>query len=103
MIRRPPRSTLFPYTTLFRSLLPVRSDVPLPGEVRDDGLPVLRVTAEQGVVHRALGTDVGDRARLVDVEVGRSVVDGIAKGAAALGRGGGAGRRRSLPGPRRGA
>src|SRR5256886_12883964 len=24
MIRRPPRSTLFPYTTLFRSLLPVR-------------------------------------------------------------------------------
>src|SRR5256884_7100924 len=24
MIRRPPRSTLFPYTTLFRSLLPYR-------------------------------------------------------------------------------
>src|SRR2546430_4041810 len=24
MIRRPPRSTLFPYTTLFRSVLPVR-------------------------------------------------------------------------------
>src|SRR2546422_6830621 len=29
MIRRPPRSTLFPYTTLFRSLLPlVRSSFP---------------------------------------------------------------------------
>src|SRR3712207_9551865 len=27
MIRRPPRSTLFPYTTLFRSLLPERRDV----------------------------------------------------------------------------
>src|SRR2546430_8377914 len=27
MIRRPPRSTLFPYTTLFRSF-PVRSQVP---------------------------------------------------------------------------
>src|SRR2546429_9410612 len=26
MIRRPPRSTLFPYTTLFRSLLSVRFD-----------------------------------------------------------------------------
>src|SRR2546427_6053159 len=26
MIRRPPRSTLFPYTTLFRSLLPHRVD-----------------------------------------------------------------------------
>src|SRR5438067_6517707 len=25
MIRRPPRSTLFPYTTLFRSLKPVRA------------------------------------------------------------------------------
>src|SRR3712207_7458045 len=35
MIRRPPRSTLFPYTTLFRSLRPgeereVRYGVPLP-------------------------------------------------------------------------
>src|SRR5438874_5247497 len=30
MIRRPPRSTLFPYTTLFRSGLPVR-DGGLPG------------------------------------------------------------------------
>src|SRR2546429_8270227 len=29
MIRRPPRSTLFPYTTLFRSLLP-RADPPAP-------------------------------------------------------------------------
>src|SRR6266480_4467453 len=26
MIRRPPRSTLFPYTTLFRSQLPVRKE-----------------------------------------------------------------------------
>src|SRR5258708_24595461 len=29
MIRRPPRSTLFPYTTLFRSLIP-RVDLDLP-------------------------------------------------------------------------
>src|SRR2546430_4038767 len=28
MIRRPPRSTLFPYTTLFRSLVPVDSPDP---------------------------------------------------------------------------
>src|SRR2546426_10628529 len=27
MIRRPPRSTLFPYTTLFRSVRPVRHDL----------------------------------------------------------------------------
>src|SRR2546427_4758282 len=31
MIRRPPRSTLFPYTTLFRSLA-VRGGTELPGE-----------------------------------------------------------------------
>src|SRR2546430_11110794 len=29
MIRRPPRSTLFPYTTLFRSLLPASQHVQL--------------------------------------------------------------------------
>src|SRR3712207_7929588 len=34
MIRRPPRSTLFPYTTLFRSLEPQRRDR---GEVRRRG------------------------------------------------------------------
>src|SRR2546427_6930119 len=31
MIRRPPRSTLFPYTTLFRSP-PLRTDLPHPGD-----------------------------------------------------------------------
>src|SRR2546427_4511538 len=30
MIRRPPRSTLFPYTTLFRSLLPDQPPGPIP-------------------------------------------------------------------------
>src|ERR1043165_10044343 len=39
MIRRPPRSTLFPYTTLFRSLhrLPRNLPVALPWETRQDG------------------------------------------------------------------
>src|SRR3712207_8823021 len=39
MIRRPPRSTLFPYTTLFRSaeaLAGVEEHL-APGEVREDG------------------------------------------------------------------
>src|SRR3712207_7111307 len=35
MIRRPPRSTLFPYTTLFRSLGLERSDVVLAHRVPD--------------------------------------------------------------------
>src|SRR3989441_13373883 len=34
MIRRPPRSTLFPYTTLFRSFLPDRGDAHDVVEVR---------------------------------------------------------------------
>src|SRR2546427_4612695 len=32
MIRRPPRSTLFPYTTLFRSIVPVLREVVLDGD-----------------------------------------------------------------------
>src|SRR3989475_10464375 len=40
MIRRPPRSTLFPYTTLFRSLVPQ----PHPAEARHD---VVAETDEQ--------------------------------------------------------
>src|SRR5260221_10771121 len=39
MIRRPPRSTLFPYTTLFRSS---------PAYVRPTCLPVVRVEAGRG-------------------------------------------------------
>src|SRR3712207_8826496 len=64
MIRRPPRSTLFPYTTLFRSLLhpcprplrdPPRPDVRLEvfveresqsGRSRKDGLPGRRRSEE---------------------------------------------------------
>src|SRR5256885_2983786 len=34
MIRRPPRSTLFPYTTLFRSLEGVRIAAPTPCRMR---------------------------------------------------------------------
>src|SRR5258708_25325934 len=35
MIRRPPRSTLFPYTTLFRSLRTVRADAFRPAGERN--------------------------------------------------------------------
>src|SRR5256885_8555888 len=48
MIRRPPRSTLFPYTTLFRSLQPV----PEPG--RRAGAPQRRAAAD---VHEPLHQD----------------------------------------------
>src|SRR2546430_8927329 len=41
MIRRPPRSTLFPYTTLFRSVL-------LPGGRASDARTVLAIEGHQG-------------------------------------------------------
>src|SRR3712207_7814687 len=44
MIRRPPRSTLFPYTTLFRSRLDARGDV---GD-GDDGLAIGRLADRRG-------------------------------------------------------
>src|SRR5438093_3795371 len=50
MIRRPPRSTLFPYTTLFRSeplahegrFEPVVEEAPAPVRFRPDGGPLWR-------------------------------------------------------------
>src|SRR2546422_3692821 len=40
MIRRPPRSTLFPYTTLFRSLLKVADPEPLGRKRLAEEVPV---------------------------------------------------------------
>src|SRR3712207_7413457 len=42
MIRRPPRSTLFPYTTLFRSLLPEEADAALRRHFAARGQPGFR-------------------------------------------------------------
>src|SRR3989442_7113546 len=49
MIRRPPRSTLFPYTTLFRSRKPVVRQVGECGEIGQDVVGALRrLAAEAG-------------------------------------------------------
>src|SRR2546430_17216724 len=53
MIRRPPRSTLFPYTTLFRS-------IPLVGEVAAVGDPVLAHRAPEQPVDFRIGRRRGD-------------------------------------------
>src|SRR3989449_7421094 len=60
MIRRPPRSTLFPYTTLFRS----RRGLELIGEIRaiDPAMPVVMVTQseDEGTLREAIGIEVDD-------------------------------------------
>src|SRR5260370_7237609 len=54
MIRRPPRSTLFPYTTLFRS---ARAD----GLVKDFIRHRVRMIANAGVIEMSRGNTVGAR------------------------------------------
>src|SRR2546427_11070522 len=55
MIRRPPRSTLFPYTTLFRSVLPGNrvGRLVVGGEDQHPGVPV---SSQQGLQCPPLGT-----------------------------------------------
>src|SRR3712207_8937179 len=81
MIRRPPRSTLFPYTTLFRSVYGGGWWAVLQGTVRDpyERKPPLEdrleggytdaVVAGRGPSQRAEGTMVGAR------EIGRAHVE----------------------------
>src|SRR2546430_14092781 len=62
MIRRPPRSTLFPYTTLFRSLAVLDLAVEhVPGEVEVDRAGA----AAAGVAERGRN-QLGDPPRIVD-------------------------------------
>src|SRR5258708_29710623 len=55
MIRRPPRSTLFPYTTLFRSLLWPHADPKLPGK-EEQALQLCM----QCIAHKVSGVFVRD-------------------------------------------
>src|SRR2546425_8536456 len=68
MIRRPPRSTLFPYTTLFRSAAkPLRHpprEVERPRGDRDVEVDLApRPTSEPGVTHRPAPVLVGGAVR----------------------------------------
>src|SRR3712207_9346732 len=58
MIRRPPRSTLFPYTTLFRSLLV--HERPLPGHARGEHRKELVVGAREVELELAVLVDRPD-------------------------------------------
>src|SRR3712207_8336840 len=66
MIRRPPRSTLFPYTTLFRSILELIKELQ-----EQENMGVIFITHDLGVV-----AGIADRAAIMYkgsiVEEGRS-------------------------------
>src|SRR2546422_2105181 len=68
MIRRPPRSTLFPYTTLFRSQVGqlLQGDVThcVAGSLQDSGRTIqLRATRESQADVSSKNTDVADAGR----------------------------------------
>src|SRR5256885_12260929 len=61
MIRRPPRSTLFPYTTLFRSIGQGRMWVDAARRLAAAGVPTLRLDLE------GIGDADGDGRRFTDM------------------------------------
>src|SRR3712207_7659677 len=63
MIRRPPRSTLFPYTTLFRSVMghPDRPDGQEARHVGQVGRPLIRDATPEVVEVRLRYADVEDQ------------------------------------------
>src|SRR2546422_7110313 len=75
MIRRPPRSTLFPYTTLFRSLLPtILSRVVRVRMARlADSVVAAFVQQELGVTGQR---ELAQRVALADGRIGRLLADG---------------------------
>src|SRR2546422_11608467 len=84
MIRRPPRSTLFPYTTLFRSR-------PRAGVERRGLEPAHRAVPEDRLRPDDARPEV-EPGRLVDVEDGAVGGDAVARHGAALGSAREAGR-----------
>src|SRR2546427_5912954 len=75
MIRRPPRSTLFPYTTLFRSVLGRPSDV-----LREDEIPISP--------HRRIDapSDSGDPGPVFDPSLPDEILRGQDDGGGAVAR-----------------
>src|SRR2546422_10853075 len=67
MIRRPPRSTLFPYTTLFRSLVRAKRPQRVPVVLtRDEVRRVLQRLRGRGVVALVAGLLYGTGMRLLE-------------------------------------
>src|SRR5258708_21679619 len=70
MIRRPPRSTLFPYTTLFRSLALLGNTAPVAYGAL--GTPVITLAKVTGLPENLLSAMVGRQQPFFSVLVPRS-------------------------------
>src|SRR2546425_909362 len=68
MIRRPPRSTLFPYTTLFRSLVVAQRGRPAAGVPPEDRPERSRLPQRAEPSRRAAGEPRGERRGRPDLE-----------------------------------
>src|SRR5256886_3588099 len=71
MIRRPPRSTLFPYTTLFRSHISAAAPADVRGERARLGVARLAAPPPHQVQRRGGGDRGADHARRHGLAVGR--------------------------------
>src|SRR5688572_25415246 len=81
MIRRPPRSTLFPYTTLFRSGIASAFDPitrrHLDGRGVGDGWRCLEVGAGTGTIARWLSDEVGPKGRVLATDISLKLMEGL--------------------------
>ena len=73
-IRRPPRSTLFPYTTLFRSLknVPVKQDIAMTGSlsVRGEVLPVGGVSSKvEAAIDAGMSSVLVPKSNIKDIVI----------------------------------
>src|ERR1035438_9604800 len=83
MIRRPPRSTLFPYTTLFRSAPPLEAAVRCDGDRRAEGVegperrerPLEADRRRPGPEHP--GAERGDLKKMVSSSQKRHAAQGV--------------------------
>src|SRR2546422_11530228 len=65
MIRRPPRSTLFPYTTLFRSFVKEHMTKPVIGYVAGLTAPKGRRMGHAGAIISAFGDTAAEKAEIM--------------------------------------
>src|SRR3712207_8362836 len=78
MIRRPPRSTLFPYTTLFRSgglAAALRLRIPVDGAARSDSVPSRQHTGVDPAMSEPTAIEALDFAALLCSRVCHDIID----------------------------